>query len=154
MNTLPRAVTARFFSTPDAYTALQRHWGNLMNSERKHELTAAHHLLYLVLRGKDWRKAFTPVTNRRKLENGGFSSWGLFRALSVLHFPMVEQELLAPFDGLVTPEVLRVVRSLVPRLTAHSFSPEDISGGAFPADAYVVPEEILSHTPGQDRANA
>ncbi len=63
MNTLSRAMTARFFPTVNDYDALRRHWSALVNSPRKHELKAEHHLLYLVLCGKDWRAAFTPITN-------------------------------------------------------------------------------------------
>jgi hypothetical protein len=41
----------------------------LINSDRKHELTATQYLLYLAAYGKDWRRAFTLVTNRRQLDN-------------------------------------------------------------------------------------
>jgi hypothetical protein len=72
MNTLSRAITARFFPQPDSYNALRKKWSDLINSERRHELTSAHHLLYLALIGKDWRKAFTTISNQRKLDNGAF----------------------------------------------------------------------------------
>ena len=61
MNTLPRALTARLFPTAESYLALRRQWRTLINSDRKHELTAPHHLLYLAACGKDWRKSFTLV---------------------------------------------------------------------------------------------
>jgi len=90
MNTLSRAITARFFPNPDSYNALRKHWSSLINSERKHELTAAHHLLYIAMIGKDWRKAFTPPTNQRKLDNGAFLGWGMLRALATIQLKFKE----------------------------------------------------------------
>jgi hypothetical protein len=72
MNTLSRTITSRFFIDPQNCTALRQQWSALINSDRKHELTTAHHLLYLAACGKDWRKAFTLASNRRKLENGAY----------------------------------------------------------------------------------
>lgn len=139
MNTLSRAVTARFFPDIESYVALQRRWSALVNSDRRHELTAAHHLLYLALRGKDWRRAFMPITNRRKLENGAFVAWGLFRALGTLHYSRDEDALLAPFGDLVTPEMLRQARALLPQPSPYALKPEAFAGGAFPFEAYAVP---------------
>ena len=136
MNTLSRAATARFFPHYSDYSTLQRHWGVLMNSPRKHCLTAAHHALYLALCGKDWRKGFTALSNTRKLENGAFHDWELFRALRVLHLDWFEAEALAPFDGLVTPDMLRAVRAYLPAVNSYSFKPDDFSAGQFPFQAY------------------
>ncbi len=145
MNTLSRAITARFFPNVESYEALRRQWSAVVQSERserKHELTAAHHLLYLVLRGKDWRKAFTPLTNRRKLDNGAFVAWGLFRALGTLQFGRDVESLLAPFGGLVTPEMLAQVRAVLPQeVNAYHYRPEAFALGAFPFDAYAVKQE-------------
>src|SRR5260221_9659824 len=106
MNTLSRAITARFFQNPESYNALRKQWSDLINSERKHELTAAHHLVYLSLMGKDWRKGFTPPTNQRKLDNGAFWGWKMFKALEMIQRTSQEQELLLPFEGLITPPML------------------------------------------------
>jgi hypothetical protein len=135
MNTLPRASTAQFLADLNTYQRLRRHWSDLMRSPRKHELTAAHHLLYLSLLGKDWRKGFTCVTNRRKLDNGAFYGWALFRALATLHMPSRETELLEPFDGLVTSVMLESIRRLIPAQNAYHFRPEQFSSG-FPFEAY------------------
>jgi hypothetical protein len=139
MNTLSRAVTARFFPNSDSYNALRKCWSGLINSERKHELTAAHHLLYLALMGRDWRKAFTPFSNKRKLNNGVFWSWGLFRALCRVHNKFSEQELLAPFDGLLTSEMLRGLRSFLPVVDPYRSRPEQFTRDSFPFDAYNEP---------------
>lgn len=136
MNTLSRAITARFFPNPDSFNALRKHWSGLINSERKLELTAAHHLLYLAATGKDWRKAFTPPTNPRKLDNGAFFGWRMFRALQTIHSRFGEEELMAPFEGLITPQILSQLRSLLPTLNAYLYKPTDFVNGAFPFDAF------------------
>ena len=104
-------------------------------------LTAAHHLLYLALRGKDWRRAFTPISNRRKLDNGAFVAWALFRALGSLHSPWNTDALLAPFEGAVTPEMLARLRELLPNPSPYRLRPEEFAGGAFPFEAYTAAEE-------------
>ncbi len=113
-NTLPRTLTVQVLPDPNTYQNLRRHWSKLLRSPRKHELTAAHHVLYLALLGKDWRRGFTFITNRRKLDNGAYYDWGLFRAMDVLHSSTCETELLAPFEGLVTPPMLQRIRQFVP----------------------------------------
>ena len=140
MNTLPGAITAQWFNSPQDYHTLQKHWSALVNSERKHTLSAEHHLLYLALLGKDWRRGFTPPTNRRKLENGAFAGWALFRALQALHNGgrEAEQSLLAPFEDLVTPSMLQQIRALVPSRNPHAYQPEAFAHQACPFDAYQI----------------
>ncbi len=111
-----------------------------MGSPRKHDLTAAHHLLYLALMGKDWRKGFTPPTNRVKLANGALWGWTLFRALNRLHARVYEQELLAPFGEIVTPHMLERIRTLLPMLNPYAYRPEQYAAGNLPFEAYHVPE--------------
>jgi hypothetical protein len=144
MNTLSRAITAQIFTRTDTYLILRKHWSQLINSEQRHELSAGHHLLYMALLGKDWRKSFTPVSNRRKLENGAFYGWGLFRALRMLHLKFYEEALLAPFEGIVTPEMLAQVRSLIVVHKLYSYSAEQFKAGSFPFEAYTLPEALLS----------
>ncbi|MFZ6030446.1 MAG: hypothetical protein ACOYYS_22280 [Chloroflexota bacterium] len=145
MNTLSRAITAQILTDPTIYNKLQRHWSALVHSPRKHKLTAAHHLLYLALLGKDWRKGFTCVTNRRKLENGAFYNWKLFRALATLHSPSREAALLAPFDGLVTPAMLQQIRQLIPARNAYTHQPNQFIDHNFPFKAYSVPVQASNH---------
>lgn len=139
MHTLPRAVTAQFFADPQSYAALRAHWRSLMTSDRRHILTAEQHLLYLALIGKDWRTGFTPITNPRKLANGAFIGWPLFRALSRLHSPWHEQSLLAPFDGHVTSTMLAQLRPYIPRPNEYRYQAADFQPGAWPFDAYCRP---------------
>ncbi len=136
MNTLPRAITAQFFPNSESYNAFRKHWSALINSEHKHELSAAHHLLYLVLIGKDWRKAFTPLANQRKLDNGAFWNWGMFRALQTIQSLYAEEELLLPFHGLVSPQMLQELRNLLPTANAYTYKPSDFANRSFPFEAY------------------
>jgi hypothetical protein len=138
----------------ETYTALRAHWSALMQSDRKHELTASHHLLYLVLLGKDWRKAFTPPTNRCKLENGAFEGWVLFRALGLIHSAVTPPQLLAPFDGIVTPQTLQRIRELLPLLSPYRCKPEDFAGEAFPFEAYDVPKTMLARAANKEPRRA
>ncbi len=136
MNTLPRAITAQFFSEAESYKTLKAGWKALHNSEQRHDLTAAHYLVYLTLRGKDWRKAFTPITSERKLENGAFGGWGLFKALRTLHTQSCEEALLAPFAELVTPVMLQQVRELLPVFNYYTYQPREFTSRKFPFEAY------------------
>lgn len=146
MNTLSRALTAHIFPKSETYFALKKCWSHLMNSKRKYELSAAHHLLYLSLMGKDWRKGFTPPTNQRKVQNGALQGWVLFRALYALHMKQHEAQLLAPFDGLVTPEMLIHIRRLMPFQMFRTNHLDEFKEHKFPFEAYAAPEEALQTT--------
>ena len=117
MKTLNKTMTARFFRNSEDYECLITLWSGWMrDSEMRRQLTAAHHLLYLILRGRDWHKAFTPITNARKLENGGFFQWQARQAVLTLHRTASEPQLLAPFRDVLAPDTLALVRELVPDL--------------------------------------
>jgi hypothetical protein len=145
MNTLSRALTARLFPNAEAYRALRRQWSTLINSDRQHDLTATHHLLYLAACGKDWRKAFTPATNRRKLDNGAYAGWILWRALDQLHWSRDETALLAPFEGTITAEMLRQIKTLLPKPNLYAYRSEQFVDRQFPFEAYIVPVETLAN---------
>ncbi len=117
MKTLNREKTAAFFTNAEGYAKLKADWSHLMQDKtgRKH-LTAAHHLLYLILRGKDWQRAFAPVANPVKLANGGLYNWGARKAVLALHSEAKEAALLAPFADLIGRDALCLVRTLVPTL--------------------------------------
>lgn len=143
MNTLSRATTSRFFTNLQDYSAFRQQWSTLVNSDRKHELTAAHHLLYLALCGKDWRKAFTLARNRRKLENGAYAGWALWRALDQIHWTRDAAAWLAPFDGLITPEMLQQIRAWLPKPNPSAYQPTQFSDRQWPFEAYLVTEATL-----------
>jgi hypothetical protein len=137
MNTLSRAVTARFFATSSDYQALRAHWRSLLGSTRRRELTATHHLLYLCLMGKDWRRAFRLTTSQRRLANGAFVGWPLFGALARLRYCRNRSGLLVPFDGLVTEAMVQVLLPLLPDPWPSRFQPEQFADGCCPFDAYL-----------------
>lgn len=117
MKKLNKEITAAFYRDAEGYAALQAHWSCLMRDEtRRHSLTAAHFLLYLILRGRNWQHAFAPMTNPRKLENGGFYNWGARRALRALHSEWEEERLLKPFAAFVRSDALCLIREWVPPL--------------------------------------
>jgi len=101
----------------------------MQDPEARQCLSAAHHLLYLVLRGKNWQKAFTPpgggdgprteaqrIRLQKRLANGAFYDWGARKALRALHAPHAAEILLAPFAEFLPPEVLCAIRERVPPL--------------------------------------
>jgi hypothetical protein len=114
VNTLSNAHTRAFFRDAAGRCQLQKRWSELVNSDARASLTAAHFFLYLALLGKDWRRAFTPITNQRKLDNGGVYDWGLVRALRGLRAQWYRDELLAPFGDLISSEVVDAVAALLP----------------------------------------
>jgi len=64
MKKLNKQITASFYKDPEGYVGLQEHWSRLMQDKtHRKSLRTAHHLLYLILRGKNWQRAFAPVTN-------------------------------------------------------------------------------------------
>jgi len=148
MNTLSRTITSRFFIDSQNYTALRRQWSALINSDRKHELTAAHHLLYLAACGKDWCKSFTLASNWHKLENGAYAGWVVWRALSYIHWSRDTTELLAPFAGTITPEMLQQIRDLLPNSNAYAYQSEQFANRQWPFDAYLAPEPIATLSQG------
>lgn len=64
MNTLPLEIKHSLFETKEQYLAMRKEWA------KWNEHTAAQHLLYAILRGSNWTKAFTRITNSKKIENG------------------------------------------------------------------------------------
>lgn len=114
MNTLNKTITTRFFRNAEDYNRLIALWSCWMrDAEMRSRLTAAHHLLYLILRGRNWHQAFAPVTNARKLENGGVYNWGARKAVHALHYADADA-LLAPFRDVLHPDALVMIRELVP----------------------------------------
>ncbi len=132
MNTLSKQYTVNFFASESDYLALRKHWSVLVNSDRKHELQAVHHLLYLVMTGKDWRKAFTPPSSTNKLNNGYIPA--VYGAIAQLNSNYGAAKVLAPFDGLVTIEMLQQARKLISH-TAQTY-PLYNSDGSYRCDAY------------------
>lgn len=129
MNTLSKHIMRHFFCDEEDYQRLQARMSALIHEDRrraavvrkarKHDsgidlatvdrptLTAAHHLLYLILRGKDWRKAFAPVTRPSMLANGAGRWRAATIAIKQLHSEWHEAALLAPFAELLANHAAR-----------------------------------------------
>lgn len=114
MKTLNKRITAEFFRDESGYGALVCRWSALMQDrEQRKNLTCAHHLLYLILRGKNWLAALTPPTNRRKLDNGAYYGWIAHRAMAIVTRPFEPRDFLAPFADLLRDDVLDRIREVM-----------------------------------------
>lgn len=60
MNTLNKKYTTTFFKDPSNYDKMVLRWKLLVNSPEGKTLQANEHWYYLVLRGKNYKKAFYP----------------------------------------------------------------------------------------------
>lgn len=86
-------------------------------------LTSAHMLLYTILRGKDARVAFTPITKESRLTNGAYINHGMYWAYrelyTITNFAQGErvEEFLAPFNGTLEKEVLIKIVEEMPKIT-------------------------------------
>lgn len=101
MNTLSKKITPLFFKEDirhDCYSEAKKHWLKLQYS---HKLTLAHYIVYAVLRGKDWRKCFTPVTNEIKIINGTSPNASLRQAKFDLKYKL---SVFNDFEPLVSAE--------------------------------------------------
>lgn len=73
MYTLNKDITRTFFQTTEGYEALEARWSQLLEQDKQlanKQLSSTHHLLYAALRGKNWHKSYTPITNAVKIANG------------------------------------------------------------------------------------
>jgi hypothetical protein len=115
MKTLNKQITSAFFKEPDGYQRLTALWSALMQDRAlRKELGCAHHLLYAILRGKNWQKGLTPISNVVKLTNGAAYGWVGRRAIRILHGNLFRQAFLAPFADVLADDALDRIRLLVP----------------------------------------
>lgn len=140
MNTLNKNITATFFKTENGYNDLIAHWSALMNDkEACKKIKAEHHLLYLILRGKDWRKGFTPATNSTKLVNGYKPDHAIKQAMSYIYSNWYKDKLFAPFAELTTPEAQKLIQDLLPEFIDRGDT-HPLNGDAYKTE---VPENAI-----------
>lgn len=100
----------RYFNDKEHYLNFLKAWKKAAtNSVGKDEgcLNNAHMMMYALLRGRDARTAFKPITKISKLENGFYINHGLYWAYQHLVWQKRDPEpFLAPFEGTIEPEVL------------------------------------------------
>ena len=126
MNTLSKELTLSILGDAEGYSKLVKLWSRLM--QERTPLGAEHHLLYAVMRGKDWRKGFTAAINKKKLENGYRPA--VLTAFTCITSSYRDERLLLPFDGILTKEGLIRLRHLLP----------SYSSSMLEQPAYKVPE--------------
>ena len=117
-----------FFTSKEQYLHFRKVWSQAVNSEKakktRHQdsygtwrksgwLTATHHMVYALLRGRDAMNGFTPITSRNKLENGSYINEGLYEARNELRSSAGSnknnealEKFLEPFEGTVTLKML------------------------------------------------
>lgn len=105
MNTLSKEFTLGTFfgEDPENYVKLRKQWSKMMNSPVKNTLTMAHHILYLILIGKNWRKAVTLPTNKKKLEN--HYKPHIYKIIERWGGRFTKQQIVSTFEGTVTEEM-------------------------------------------------
>lgn len=113
MNKLPKEIWWSFFQDKDHYMRLRKAWAG-----QQHGLCQdpRWQLLYQILRGKDWRRAFTAPTNPGKIQNWSHAG-GLPRAIEGLRTRMkFDKEDTTWFDGTVTKPMLERALALLPKV--------------------------------------
>jgi len=109
MNTLSKQITGTYFFDEDQenYNKLIKTWSDLVNdSEKKNLLTHYEHIIYLVLRGRDWRKAIRVSTNSKRIENGYIPKYHKLFSVPVSEYRF-KNKLVPLFGDLFTIEQIR-----------------------------------------------
>jgi hypothetical protein len=130
MNTLSKNFTLGTFfeESPERYLELRHRWSEAMRSDDKKTLSFEHHILYLILIGKNWTKSVTEATNQKKLDNGYKSPF--IRLAETTGYSYMLRHLVSHkiFNGIITDEVAKKAF-----YTANILSPEnpykDLSNG-------------------------
>ena len=125
----------RYFKDKQHYMNFRQAWSEAVNSENSKPtkdpeygykspgwLTAAHMLLYALLRGQDIRKTFTPLTNENKLKDtcanrGAINAYDSLARLKSTYVPESSViKFLAPFNETVDKETLLKVIEEMPEI--------------------------------------
>ena len=105
MNTLSKELTAQILGGQAAWLKLRKKWAEILSSDRRNDLTAAHHLLANAALGRDWRKGFTSISEETRKGKNKLKSWispdqALFDALWDLRSANLDpHKILDPFEG-------------------------------------------------------
>lgn len=114
MDTLSRETWNGFFESKEHYLKLRALWAQLHTEPEQLKLGPEHYLLMSALRGRDWRRGFTPVTNSNKLAHGAKPRASAATALWNVRSPYNRKYLLEVFGGLVTEEMVNAACSWLP----------------------------------------
>jgi hypothetical protein len=122
MNTLSKKITPLFYKEEyrdNAFEAIKSHWKSLQDNPDI-RLSLEHYILYAILRGKDWRKCFTPITNTVKLTNGMVSDQTLTHALWRLSNRSGDYALFEPI--IASDKCQQLVKSLLTGRKAFAYN--------------------------------
>lgn len=98
-------TSGEWFTSKEHYLEFTAAFKNWIN--RGGHADSTHFLLYAILRNKDWNKGWTyPLNPGKQTEQ----HWKKMYAFQKITSPYNEKELLAPFDGTVTTEMLKTLR--------------------------------------------
>jgi hypothetical protein len=121
--TLSKKITSQFFATDGGYDTMRQRWSDAFkDKETRKTLTASHHLFYLMLRGKDLSKSFTPITKQIKLDNGARPHAAAEHALrSIWSFnyttrtSTLNPEIVAMFGDLFSTNIEEIIKAIQPK---------------------------------------
>ena len=121
MKTLSKDVTSTFFIDDTGYQRLKEDWKGICHQPHP----AFIHIAYLILLGRDYRKACTPITNKKTLLGGGTHVWGprlaidrLIRTASPTSTDRtsIQRALEETFPGILRDDVAMRIARLLPTL--------------------------------------
>jgi hypothetical protein len=112
------------FKTKEQYLLFINTWKQNYK-ENKDKITSTHFLIYSIFRNKDWRKCFTPCTNKNKINGGHKPYYSAFN--SFFHLKYSD---LSVFNGMITKEMISVVMNYLPNSTEFD------SGNMIPSSPY------------------
>lgn len=98
-------TTNNIFKSKEHYQAFRKAWSDAVNSDDT-DVTAAHFILYNILRGRSYDKGFTPVTRPTKLRNGFYINHGLYHAFQELKWRLKNESFLDVFGGTVDADMI------------------------------------------------
>jgi hypothetical protein len=65
-----KEITRKFFKDDDGYLKMRKKWKELL--DKKEKLQFKDHIRYLMVLGKDYRKAISPITNKNKIDKPNY----------------------------------------------------------------------------------
>ena len=97
-----------WFTSKEHYLEFRAAFKAYANDEnKKYGLSPCHFVLYAILRNRDWKKGWTyPSKAGKQVEH----QYKLSSAFSGIKSPYNEENLLKPFDGTITTEMLIAIR--------------------------------------------
>ena len=119
MNTLSKNITKTFFKSDEGYNQMIARWKELHKENPKSKIEPKYFMLYAILRGKDWRKGFTPCTNQIKLDNGYKPNLRAEEALSAIRstkYDYIADQFIenSGFNDIIDCDTLEKIRELLP----------------------------------------